>query len=149
MEIYSDANDDCIRIEDVFSVLSIHMNNNIQSHQLINIPPNLPEDLQVFFTKLSSNNYEEELISLGYIRTILSVEYCTRREEIINLNIAPTLISMAYTRPKEFALEVCWVLCYIGNGPSESTQYLININSLQFFSIFLNWTQILLACRIK
>ena len=134
MEIDSDAKDDCIGIEDTFSALSIHMNSAPQLNQLISMSPNLPEDLQVALTKLSLNNYEENLIGLKDIRTILSAVDCTRIVEIVNLNISPTLISMAYSRPKEFALEVCWVLCNIATGPSECTQYLININSLQFFS---------------
>ena len=134
MDIHCDADEDaCDGIDNNFFPLSIHTPSTPQSHQPINISSNLPLDLQEALTKLSSSNYEDEFIGLRMIRQLLSVVDCARMEEVINTEIAPILMSMVHSRPYEFTLEVCWVLCNLGSGNSECTKYLINIHSLEFF----------------
>ena len=126
--------DACGTIEGSFSVLSINSNGNAPLYPPLDNPPNLPQTLHKALLDIRSNDYQRELAGLINVRKLLSIVSHPPIQEVINTNISPELISMAYSRPKEFAFEVCWVLCNIGSGNGESTKYLIGINSLEFFN---------------
>ncbi|OMJ82366.1 hypothetical protein SteCoe_16967 [Stentor coeruleus] len=111
----------CNAIEENLSALSLNPINNV------------PEILIGPFQLLFSNQYYSELEGVRAIRKLLSIESNPPINQVISSGVAPTLIQMSYTRPHEFAFEVCWTLCNIGSGDSASTEYLISINSLTFF----------------
>lgn len=112
----------CDGIEHSFSALSLALNNN------------LPDELNDAIFDLLSKNYPKELEGVTKIRKLLSREDSPPISEVITSHIAESLLEMTHSRPKEFAFEVCWVLCNIGSGNSSSTRYLIEIKSLEFFS---------------
>ena len=124
----------CDAIEGPFSALSINAYSNAVLHPPLDLVPNLPQSLQEALLDIRSNNYQSELRGLITVRKLLSIVNSPHIQEVISTNISPVLIFMAYSRPKEFALEVCWVLCNIGSGNAESTKYLIDIKSLEFFN---------------
>lgn len=121
MEIDQEDAAACDAIEENFSALSLNPINNV------------PELLIGPFQMLYSNQYSSELEGVKAIRKMLSIESNPPIIQVISSGVTPTLIQMSYTRPHEFAFEVCWTLCNIGSGDSASTEYLISINSLDFF----------------
>ena len=111
----------CDGIEDSFSALSLN----------INFGGSL--ELTQALYNLGSGVYTKEMVGLVALRKLLAIEVNPPIHEVISSNIAASLITMAYTRPKEFAFEVSWVLCNIGSGDGTCTKYLLDINCLEFF----------------
>ena len=111
----------CDGIEDSFSALSLN----------INFGGSL--ELTQALYNLGSGVYTKEMVGLVALRKLLAIEVNPPIHEVISSNIAASLITMAYTRPKEFAFEVSWVLCNIGSGDGICTKYLLDINCLEFF----------------